>query len=174
MPKTKWKPGDRVKIVERDVNREDRQSFLYFHHMAGLTGTVQNYYGEDEVAVKIDPDSFTDTISATHKEAVKRMRAKFLDSLGEEQKRRLSKEERRFDAHHVLLIHADDLIKGPPVTKGVDTEDEEEDDLESFDPTSVRQDALYDDPEIAPEAGRRLTLEELEAQERAELERRKN
>jgi len=173
MPKTKWKPGDRVKIVERAVNREDRQSFLYFQHMAGLAGTVQNYYGEDEVAVKIDPDSFTDTIAATHKEAVKRMRAKFLDSLGEEQKRRLSKEERRFDAHHVLLIHADDLVKGPPASKVVVADDEEEEDLEAFDPTSVRQDALYDDPEV-PDGGRRLTLDELEAQEQAEFERRKN
>lgn len=173
MPKTKWKAGDRVKIVEREVNREDRQSFLYFRHMAGLTGTVQNYYGEDEVAVKIDPDNFTDTISATHKEAVKRMRAKFLDSLGEEQKRRLSKEERRFDAHHILLIHADDLVKGPPAPKSVQVVDEEEEDLDSFDPTSVRQDVLYDDPEV-PDSGRRLTLQELEAQEQAVLERRKN
>ena len=108
MTKAKWKPGDRVQIVEREVNREDRQSGLYFNHMAGLTGTVTNYYGIDEVAVKVDSESFTNTIQDTHKEAVKRMRAKFLDSLGEEQKKRLTKEERQFDANHVVLVHSDD------------------------------------------------------------------
>lgn len=173
MPKTKWKPGDRVKIVEREVNREDRQSFLYFQHMAGLTGTVQNYYGEDEVSVRIDPDSFSETITTTHKEAVKRMRAKFLDSLGEEQKKRLTKEERRFDANYVLLVHADDLVKGPAATKPSVAADEDEEDLETFDPTSVRQDVLYDDAEV-PEYGRRVTADDLDAQEQAELDRRKN
>lgn len=173
MTKPKWAAGDRVKIVEREVNREDRQSFLYFSHMAGLTGTVQNYYGIDEVAVKIDGESFTDTIDVTHKEAVKRMRAKFLDSLGEEQKRRLSKEERRFDAHHILLVHSEDLVKGPPAPKPAKLADDEEEDLDAFDPTSVRQDVLYDDAEI-PEISPRKTLAEIEAEEQAELERRKN
>ena len=173
MTKAKWKPGDRVQIVEREVNREDRQTALYFNHMAGLTGTVTNYYGVDEVAVKIDSDSFTNTIESTHKEAVKRMRAKFLDSLGEEQKRRLSKEEKQFDANHVVLVHSDDLVKGPPAPKVSVKAEEEEEDLEEFDPTSVRQDVLYDDAEI-PDEGRRATLAEIEARKQAEFERRKN
>ena len=174
MTKAKWKPGDRVRIVEREVNREDRQSGLYFNHMAGLTGTVTNYYGIDEVAVKVDSESFTNTIQDTHKEAVKRMRAKFLDSLGEEQKKRLTKEERQFDANHVVLVHSDDLEKGPAAAKPTKpVEDEEEENLDEFDPTSVRQDVLYDDAEV-PDDGRRTTLADLEAREQAELERRKN
>jgi hypothetical protein len=142
--------------------------------MAGLTGTVTNYYGVDEVAVKIDPDIFTTVLETTHKEAVKRMRAKFLDSLGEEQKRRLSKEEKQFSANQVVLVHADDLEKGPAqvkVAKVVEEDDEE--DLETFDPTSVRQDVLYDDAEV-PEENRRTTIADIEAREQAELERRKN
>jgi hypothetical protein len=174
MTKAKWKAGDRVQIVKREVNREDRQSALYFDHMAGLTGTVANYYGVDEVAVMIDDSTFTDVITATHKEAVKRMRAKFLDSLGEEQKRRLTKEEKQFSANHVLLVHADDLVKGPPAPKvSKPVEEDEEEDLESFDPTNVKQDVLYDDAEI-PGDERRTTLADIEAREQAEFERRKN
>ena len=174
MSKPKWKAGDRVQIVEREVNREDRQSSLYFSHMAGLTGTVTQYYGVDEVAVRIDTDSYTDTLGNTHKEAVKRMRAKFLDSLGEEQRKRLTKEEKQFNANHVMLVHADDLVKGPAESKSAKIVDEEdEDELDNFDPTSVRQDVLYDDAEI-PEDARRLTLQELEEREQAEIDRRKN
>jgi len=173
MTKAKWKPGDRVQIVEREVNREDRQSAIYFTHLGGLTGTVTNYFGIDEVAVKIDADAFTNTLAETHKEAVKRMRAKFLDSLGEEQKRRLAKEEKQFNANHVVLVHADDLVKGPPAQKVVVIAEDEEEDLENFDPTSVRQDVLYDDADIAEE-NRRTTLADIEAREQAELERRKN
>jgi hypothetical protein len=174
MTKAKWKPGDRVRIVEREVNREDRQSALYFGHMAGLTGTVTSYYGVDEVAVKVDPDAFTSVLETTHKEAVKRMRAKFLDSLGEEQKKRLSKEEKQFSANQVVLVHSDDLEKGPPAQKAAAAvEEDDEEEMETFDPTSVKQDVLYDDAEIAEDL-RRTTLADIEAREQAELERRKN
>lgn len=173
MSKPKWKAGDRVQIVDREVNREDRQSALYFSHMSGLTGTVTSYYGIDEVAIKVDTDSFTSVLGDTHKEAVKRMRAKFLDSLGEEQKKRLSKEEKQFSANHVLLVHSDDLVKGPPAAKAVAPVEDDEEDLEEFDPTSVRQDVLYDDADISDDA-RRTTLAEIEAREQEELERRKN
>ena len=176
MTKAKWKPGDRVQIVEREVNRDDRQAGTYFGHLAGLTGTVTNYFAADEVAVKIDAVAFSNVLAGTHKEAVKRMRAKFLDSLGEEQKRRLSKEDKQFDANHVVLVHSEDLVKGPPAPKPVtkvEEEEEEDDDLEEFDPTSVRQDVLYDDAEV-PEDARRTTLAQIEAREQEELERRKN
>lgn len=174
MTKANWKPGDRVRIVEREVNRDDRQAGTYFGHLAGLTGTVASYYAADEVAVKIDEDAFSNVLAGTHKEAVKRMRAKFLDSLGEEQKRRLSKEDKQFNANHVVLVHSEDLVKGPPAPKPITkVEEEEEEDLEEFDPTSVRQDVLYDDAEV-PEDARRTTLAQIEAREQEELERRKN
>ena len=60
-----------------------------------------------------------------------------------------------------------------PVAAIIPVEDEEEENLDEFDPTSVRQDVLYDDAEV-PEDGRRTTIAELEAREQAELERRKN
>ncbi|MEO7454275.1 MAG: hypothetical protein ABIV13_05885 [Fimbriimonadales bacterium] len=174
MTKEKWKPGDRVRVVTREVNREDRQTALYFHHMAGLTGTVTSYYGIDEVAVKVDPDAFTSVLETTHKEAVKRMRAKFLDSLGEEQKRRLTKEEKQFSANQVILVHADDLENGPaPVKIAAVVEEDDEEELDTFDPTSVRQDVLYDDAEV-PQDNRRTTVADIDAREQAELERRKN
>lgn len=171
----KWKPGDRVKVVERKATKEDMQTNSYYSHFANLTGTVTNFYNKDEVAVKIDSETFPPTLAEVHKEAVKRMRAKFLDSLSEEQRRKLSKEERSFEANYVLLLHSDDLIKGPPAPKPQKpkAQDEDGEDLEDFDPTSIKQGVLYDDAEI-PSGADRKTLAQIEAQEEAELKRRRN
>lgn len=107
----KWKEGDKVRIIDREVTLDDRKSNRYFDHMQGLEGTVQNVYGPEEVAVKVDLTKLTPTPTAVHKEAVKRMREKFLGSISEEQKGKLTPEELNFSAHYMLLVRADDLEK---------------------------------------------------------------
>lgn len=106
-----WKEGDRVKIVHRNVTEEDRRKGRYFEHMAGLRGTIENVYGKDEIAVKIDPDSLSPVTLAVHKEATKRMRNKFLENVSEEQKKQLTAEELNFEANYVLLLQGADLEK---------------------------------------------------------------
>ena len=54
-----WKEGDRVRVVTREVTAEDRNANRYFSHMAGVVGTVQNVYGKDEIAIKVDPSSLS-------------------------------------------------------------------------------------------------------------------
>jgi len=106
----KWKEGDRVKIVERPVTEEDRKKNRYFEHMAGLFGTVQNVYGPDEIAVKIDLESLTDVSAEIHRKSNQRMREKFLKDTSEEQKKQLTPEELNFNAHYMLLVRAEDLV----------------------------------------------------------------
>ena len=167
----KWKTGDRVRIKEREVKAEDRESNAYFAHFADLDGTVQAVYGKDEVAVRIDPECFGPLLTGVHKEAVRRMRAKFLDGLSEEQKRKLSREEKRFAANYVVLMKSDDLVKGrkPPERVPLPLTDAE-DDAETYDGTSVVEEAVYDDPSVRDEAPRR-SLSDLDAAEQEELRR---
>jgi hypothetical protein len=106
-----WKEGDRVRIVTREVTEDDRKKSTYFDHMAGLTGTVQNVYAATEIAVKIDPVSLSHITQDVHKQATERMRARFLSSVSEEQKKQLTPEELNFDAHFVLLVQGSDLEK---------------------------------------------------------------
>ncbi len=106
-----WKEGDRVRIVTRDVTEDDRKKNVYFDHMAGLTGTVQNVYDANEIAIKIDPDVLSRVTKDVHKNATERMREKFLGSISEEQKKQLTPEEINFDAHFVLLVQGSDLEK---------------------------------------------------------------
>lgn len=107
----KWKEGDKVRIIEREVTAEDRKSNRYFDHMQGLEGVIQNIYGPEEVAVKIDLSKLPATPTAVHKEAVKRMREKFLSNISEEQKGKLTSEELNFSAHYMLLVRSEDLEK---------------------------------------------------------------
>ena len=168
----KWKQGDRVKVISREVSGEDHLTNSYYSYMAGLPGTVQNVYGDDEVAVKLDPESLPNLIGTVHTEATKRMRAKFLDGLSEEAKRKLTSEEKKFEANYVVLVKSKDLEKGPVAPKSVikKVDDEEED----YDGTSVVQGVLYDDPEIRETTVKRLSAEDLAKAEAEELMRRSN
>lgn len=107
----KLSEGDRVRIKTREVTEEDRKTNRYFDHMGGLTGSVQNIYGEKEIAVQIEPESLSKASRDVHKEATNRMRAKFIENVSEVQRKELTKEELDFDTHFMLLIDSNDLEK---------------------------------------------------------------
>ena len=106
-----WKEGDRVRVVKRKVTDEDKKKGRYFDHMAGLTGTIENVYSKDEIAIRVDIDSLSTVTQKVHKEATKRMREKFVNAISEEQKKQLTTEELNFDANYVLLVQGTDLEK---------------------------------------------------------------
>ncbi len=107
----KLSEGDRVRIKTREVTEEDRKTNRYFAHMAGLTGSVQNIYGEKEIAVQIEPESLSKASRDVHKEATNRMRTKFIENVSEVQRKELTKEELDFDTHFMLLVDSNDLEK---------------------------------------------------------------
>jgi hypothetical protein len=107
----KLNEGDRVRIVQREVTEDDRKTNRYFDHMAGLIGSVQNIYGEKEIAVRIEPETLSKASREVHKEATSRMRAKFVDAVSEVQRKELTKEELEFDTHFMLLVDSKDLEK---------------------------------------------------------------
>lgn len=167
-----WKPGDRVKVISRKQTEADRETNQYFPHMAHLTGTVAQVFSKDEVAVRVDEDAMPKLLADVHTEAVRRMRAKFIESLGEEQRRKLSKEERQFSANFVLLLRSADLEKGPKAPPKAQPS-LLDDDEEEYDGTSVRTDVPYDDASV-PDQPKRKTKKELAAAEAAELKKRRN
>ncbi len=79
--------------------------------MAGLPGVIENYYNDQEIAVKVDVELLPDVAKRVHKDATKRMRQKFEDSISNEQRGQLSTEELKFTPHYMLLVRAQDLEK---------------------------------------------------------------
>lgn len=106
----KWKEGDHVRVIAREVTEEDRKKNRYFEHMAGVSGTVENVYSDAEIAVKVDTASMSKITLDVHTKATQRMKDKFLEGLPQEQRRNLTEEELDFRAQYVLLVQSDDLV----------------------------------------------------------------
>jgi hypothetical protein len=102
-----WKEEDRVRVVTRPVTEEDRKKNRYFAHLAGLVGTVQQVYGDDEVTVKVERESMSGVTRDVVETATQRMRDKL--QIPDEQRKMLTKEELEFDINYVILVRSVDL-----------------------------------------------------------------
>ncbi len=141
---TKFHEGDRVQVATRDVTAEDTKSQLYYAHFGGLSGTIQKIYTSGEVALELDLASLAPDVAQRHEDMRVQMQNKWLDSLSEEAKTRLTDAERDFKLRYNLLVAQTDL--------------------ETFDPTAKKH--------IEEAAPRRLTSEDLAAREAEELAKR--
>lgn len=104
-----WKTGQKVQVVNRKVTAEDKAKSRYFEHMAGARGEIQSVYEDGTVAVQVDVDSVGETPRGVHRTATLKMREKFANTISEEQRKALTKEELEFDTHYVLLVRGEDL-----------------------------------------------------------------
>ncbi len=105
------KEGDKVRIVTRDVTADDKKNSVYYSHMAGLTGKVENIFSPTEIAVNIDRDALKDEARKVHFEAEKRMWSKFWNDQSEASKAMFEDDEKIFKANYVLLVREQDLEK---------------------------------------------------------------
>ncbi len=105
-----WKEGDRVQISDREATADDTKTGLFYNHFRGLTGTVQKLYGE-EVAIEIEEQSMLDTVATRHEDVQEQMRTKWLDTLSEDAKSRLTDNEKNFRLRYTVLVAVKDLQK---------------------------------------------------------------
>lgn len=103
------KEGDRVQIVSREQTNDDIKERSYYPYMGGLRGTIYRLYSDGRAAVQVDIDSLPQTVLTRHTEAQERMKNRWIESLSEEARSRLTPEEREFHLNYVLLVRIDDL-----------------------------------------------------------------
>jgi hypothetical protein len=104
-----FKEGDRVRIVSREQTSEDIKERAYYPYMGGLRGTIYRLYSDGRAAVQVDLDSLPETVLTRHTEAQERMKNRWIESLSEEARSRLTPEEREFHLNYVLLVRLEDL-----------------------------------------------------------------
>lgn len=148
---SKFKTGDTVTIAAREQTPSDIKSGLYFPHYGGLTGSLLKVYGE-EAAVLVDRDSLPEAIRKRHEENEKAQRQRWLDSLSEEARNRLSANDKQFALNYAILVSVNDVAAGRPAAK--------------TDAAPAADDAVPTPP--------RKTAEDLEAAEAAFLASRQN
>ena len=105
------KAGDCVRIQNRNATAQDLKSGLFYDYYRGLTGSVQRVFQAGEVAVEIDPESLPEDIWKRHMATRDQMRERWLEGLPEDQRRKLTPEQKQFDLRYVLLVSAADLEK---------------------------------------------------------------
>ncbi len=105
----KYSEGDRIQIVTRKALADDVKSGLYYEHFGGLQGTVQKLYESGEVAIEVENEALDEVVSARHTEIQNAMKDKWLNSLSEEAKGRLTDQERDFQLRYTVLVHEKDL-----------------------------------------------------------------
>lgn len=101
--------GSRVKIADREASADDVKSGLFYNHFRNLVGSVQKLYPTGEAAIDVDLDSLTQPIALRHTDVQEHMKNKWLDSLSEEGRNRLSPQERDFHLRYTVLVAAHDL-----------------------------------------------------------------
>lgn len=104
-----FREGDRVQIVTREQTNGDIKERTYYPYMGGLRGTIYRLYNDGRAAVQVDLDSLPDMVLSRHTEAQERMKNRWIESLSEEARSRLTPEEREFHLNYVLLVRVEDL-----------------------------------------------------------------
>ena len=112
----KFKEGEYVKIVDREVTPTDVKSGNYYPYFRGLAGVVDKIY-DTEVCLKVDLDTLPEKILKRHMEIQESMKRKWLNGLSGEARTRLTPEEKQFNLSYTILVQAVDLEKSKPGDK---------------------------------------------------------
>jgi hypothetical protein len=172
MPST-FAEGDRIQVVDRDPVAADVKSQLYYHHYRGLTGSIAKIYADGTASVNVDPASLSKDISTRHASTSDSLRQKWLDSLSEEARNKLSGADKNFTLRYTILIALSDLEPySAPVKTAVGIAAKAATAVPAAEPSNSRAGTPAPHPE-GPESvaePARKTLAEIEAEEARHLE----
>lgn len=118
----KFKEGNLVQVKSREATAEEAKNGRYAPYLGNATGSVLKAYSAQEVAVKIDLNSLDTAVQERHQKQQEAMQQKWLDSLSEEARNRLTAEEKTLRLNYVVLLAESDLMpykegKRPPTAK---------------------------------------------------------
>jgi hypothetical protein len=114
---SKVKDGMKVRIRAREATAEEAKNGQYAPYLGNATGTVMKVYSTKQIAVNLDLDSLHADVVTRHKKQQEAMQKRWLDSLSEEARNRLTPEEKAFRLNYVVLLPESDLLTGKSAEK---------------------------------------------------------
>lgn len=102
--------GERIEIIVRDQSPEDIKNRSYYNFWGGLTGEIYRIYSDGKAAIQVDNDALPDVVLKRHIDAQDRMKKRWIDSLSDEARNRLSPEEKQFKLKYMILVDLGDLV----------------------------------------------------------------
>jgi ribosomal protein S17 len=107
---TEFKIGDRVRVIEREPGTPDPKSLTYYPFYQNLVGSVIKCYDDNTVTVEIDRKKLPNDILERHELCEVGMKEKWLDSMSEDDREKMSEKHKRFKLRYTLLLPTKDLI----------------------------------------------------------------
>jgi len=105
-----FQEGQRVEIIVRDQTPDDIKNRSYYTFWGGLTGEIYRIYNDGKAAVHIDNDALPDVVIKRHTDAQDRMKKRWIDSLSDEARNRLTPEEKQFKLKYMVLVDLGDVV----------------------------------------------------------------
>ena len=166
------KIGDMVQVLDREPTQADVKSGLFYNHFRNLTGTVERIYEDSTVCVNVDIASLSREIQDGHSEIASEMRDKWINSLSQEARSRLTEKDKQFRLSYKIIIADSDVlpVKGGTSKKSPTIPKSSVSESESKTPIKPKREAkaMQDTSDT-----KRPTLEDLDAKEREYLEAKK-
>jgi ribosomal protein L21E len=103
------KTGDRVKIVDREMNLSDIKSGMFYDYFRNLTGTVQNIYDDKTVCVQVEQDSLPNSIKDRHQDVQESVTKRWLANVSQEQRDKMKEAEKSLTLAYNILVNSADL-----------------------------------------------------------------
>ncbi len=104
------KSGEYVRILDAEPGSPDPKNLVYYSFYKGLAGNVVKAYDDGTVAVSIDRSTLPEPIRVRHEQSEQAQGSRWLNSLSEEERNRLSDRERQFSLRYTLLIMDKQLV----------------------------------------------------------------
>jgi len=110
--------GDRVQVADREATAADAKSGLFYAYLGRLTGRVERIYDDKTVCLDVELESLPEDVRVRHIEMQTAARDRWINSLSQEQRSRLTEKDKQFRMSYKVLVAASDLqpLKGGPKT----------------------------------------------------------
>lgn len=102
--------GIQISIRERAVTADDTRTGLYYQYFGGLTGKVDREYDDGSVCIEVDLESLTEAARKRHLDIQEAERKKWLNSLSDEMRNRLTAEQKQLKINYKILVHKNDIV----------------------------------------------------------------
>jgi len=109
----RFKEGNHVRIIKREVSSTDVKNGTFYRYFCGLAGVVDRIY-DKEICVRVDPESLPEDILKRHLDIQESIRQKWLNGLSGEARNKLRPEEKRFELAYTILVQSTDLESVKP------------------------------------------------------------
>jgi hypothetical protein len=106
------KVGDRVRIADREPLPADVKNGLFYAYFRNLAGVIERVYDDDTVCIDVNIESLPPDVAERHEEIQTAARDKWIAGLSQEQRGRLTEQDKQFKMSYKVVVASADLLPG--------------------------------------------------------------